>query len=571
MNELEKYKRQISLWGKEHQDILMSSCVCFLGSDLIIFEICKGLLLSGVHNLTIIDDQKVGENDLKYYMLNNSSKLHKYKCNIIKENLININKNANIKCVINNPIDYFYNNIMNDNNYDILICNLSVKNNLKIEKVCRKYNKKIITCNVTNVIGYLNIRIGKHIYMGKKQPNKLSCNDSTYSFSYYYNIALSLYDDLKEYINDVDYLNFQTNNELSKILFLAKIYHNFSYEINETIRSEKIIKCVKDKIKLTNISYGNLNKVDYFIYLLNIKKRIKFILQNNNYITNEGCNNHIYLFLIIYKSFIKKKKYMPYLYNGNNDGSKNVEPFRGINEIKTILKKRKYEDEKEIKFLIIKKKKKYNFKKDFEISHFVYLFSNFFYINFVDSEERVNKNQTLMENFLYFYYLHSVSCNHDNSLGSSLNDNGDCSSDGLREEHSLASSELLLCNDKKDLLNFGRHTHFNNIKKGEVEEEVVKQNCNDKDGTFLFFKMDNQKLRSMSYIDVNVNTLLEKIKISNKLFEDLDKLKHVSSNYLTTIMSGLITQEVIKICSIYLKPHINYYFIKTSSLQFMHR
>ncbi|CAD2098486.1 ubiquitin-activating enzyme E1, putative [Plasmodium vinckei] len=560
MNEFEKYKRQISLWGKEHQDILMSSCICFLGSELMIFEICKGLLLSGVHNLTIIDDQKVCENDLKYYMFNNSTKINEYKCDIIKENLLNINKNAKIKCIINNPIEYFYNNIINDNNYDILICNLSVKNNLRIEKVCEKYNKKIITCNVNNVIGYLNIKIGKHIYMEKKEINKLGCNDSLYSFSYYYNIALSLYDDLKEYINNVDYSDFQTNNELSKILFLAKIYYNFSYEINETI------KCVKEKIGLTNINFGNLNNVDNFIYLSDIKKRIKLILQNNNYTTKEGCN-HIYFFLIVYKSFIKKKNYMPYLYNDNKDDTINVETFQGVNEIKTILKKRKHEDEKELKFLIIKKKKKYNFKKNFEISHFIYLFSNFFCINFVDSEERDNKNQTLMENFLYFYYLYNISCKND----SSLNGNGNCSSHCLKEEHNLVRNESLLCNDKKDLLNFGRHTRFNNIKKENEEEEVVKQNCNNKDCEFLFFKMDDQKLRNLSYIDVNVNTLLEKIKISNKLFEDLDKLKHVCSNYVATIMSGLITQEVIKICSLYLKPHINYYFIKTSYLRFIHR
>ncbi|CAD2102452.1 ubiquitin-activating enzyme E1, putative [Plasmodium vinckei brucechwatti] len=563
MNEFEKYKRQISLWGKEHQDILMSSCVCFLGSRLMIFEICKGLLLSGVHNITIIDDQKVCENDLKYYMFNNSTKINEYRCDIIKENLLNINKNANIKSVINNPIEYFYNNLINDNNYDILICNLSVKNNLKIEKVCEKYNKKIITCNANNVIGYLNIKIEKHIYMGKNQINKFGCNDSLYSFSYYYNIALSLYDDLKEYINNVNYSNFQTNDELSKILFLAKIYHNFSYEINETIKCEQIIKCVKEKIKLTNINFGNLNNVDNFIYLSNIKKRIKLILQNNNYISKEGCN-HIYLFLIVYKSFIKKKKYMPYLYNDNKHETKNVETFQGVNEIKTILKKRKYEDEKELKFLIIKKTKKYNFKKNFEISHFVYLLSNFFYINFVDSGQKDNKNQTLMDNLLYFYYLYNISCKND----SSLNGNGNCSSHCLREKHNLVSNETLLCNDKKDLLNFRRHRHFNNIKK---EDEVVKQNCNNKDCAFLFFKMDDQELRNLSYIDVNVNTLLEKIKISNKLFEDLDKLKHVCSNYVTIVMSGLITQEVIKICSLYLKPHINYYFIKTSYLRFMHR
>ncbi|SCM09711.1 ubiquitin-activating enzyme E1, putative [Plasmodium chabaudi chabaudi] len=556
MNELDMYKRQISLWGKEHQEILMNSRVCFLGSELIIFEICKGLILSGISSITIIDDQKVCEDDLKYYILNNSDKTSEYKCDIIKENLLSINKNANVKCVVNNPIEYFYNNIINDNGYDILICNLSVKNNLKIEKVCAKYGIKVITCNVSNAIGYLNVNIGKHIYMEAKQINRLRCNDSIYSFSYYYNIALSLYDSLKEYINTVDYSNFQTNDELNKILFLSKIYHNFSYEINETTKSEKIIKHVKDKIKLTNISFGNLDKVNYLIYLSYIKERIKLILQNNNYI-NKEIHNHIHIFLIVYKSFIKKKKYMPYLYN-DNYGNKHVEAFQGVDEIKTILKKRKYEDEKELKLLIMKKKKKYKFIKNFEISHFAYLFSNFLCINFVDSEERDNKNQILMENFLYFCYLHDVS--HEN--GGSLNSIEKCSLHSLK-------SELLLCNDKKDLLNFGKVTLFNSIKK---EEGIVKQNCSyNKDCAFLFFKMDDQKIRSLSYIDVNINRLLEKVKIGNKLFDNLNSLKHVCSNYVTTIISGLITQEVIKICSLHLKPHVNYYFIKTSYLRFMHR
>ncbi|SCL98810.1 ubiquitin-activating enzyme E1, putative [Plasmodium berghei] len=569
MNEFEKFKRQISLWGKEHQEILMSSYIYFLGSGLIIFEISKGLILSGINNLTIIDDQKICENDLKYYMFYNSSKINEYICNIIKENLLNINKNAIIKCIINNPIEYFYKNIINDDNYDILICNLSVKNNLKIEKVCAKYNKKVITCNVSNAIGYLNVKIGKHIYMEKKKKNKfnISCDDNKYSFSYYYNIALSLYDDLKKYINNVDYSNFQTNGELNKIIFLVKIYHDFPCGINETQKCQKILKFVKDKIKLTNINFDNLDKVDNFIYLSDIKKRIKLILQNNNYITKEVCN-HIYIFLIVYKSFIKKKNYMPYLYNDNDYDTKNAEIFRGIDDIKILLKKRKCEDEKELKLLIMKKKKKYNFKKNFEISHFVYLFSNFFYINFIDNEEINNEKEILMENFLYFCYLYDTSSNISYKNNISLNYNEKYSfpspSYSMKDERHLISNELVLCNDKKNLLNFRKHICFNNIKK---KKEIIKQNCSyNKKYIPFFFKINDEKLQNLSYVDVNINILLEKIQIGNKLFEDLNNLKHTCSNYVIIVISGLITQEVIKICSFYLKPHVNYYFFKSGYL-----
>ncbi|CDU20299.1 ubiquitin-activating enzyme E1, putative [Plasmodium yoelii] len=574
MSEFEKFKRQISLWGKEHQEMLMNSYVYFLGSGLIIFEISKGLMLSGINNLTIIDDQKICENDLKYYMFYyNSNKINEYTCNIIKENLLNINKNANIKCIINNPIEYFYKNIINDNNYDILICNLSVKNNLKIEKMCAKFNKKVITCNVNNVIGYLNVKIGKHLYMEKNKINKfnLSYDDNIYSFSYYYNIALSLYDDLKKYINNVDYSDFQTNGELNKIIFLVKIYHDFPCGINETKKCQKIIKCVKDKIKLTNINFDNLNKVNNFIYLSDIKKRIKLILQNNNYSTKQ-MYNHIYFFLIVYKSFIKKKNYMPYLYNNNDDydDTKNVETFRGVNDIKILLKKRKYEDEKELKLLIMKKKKKYNFKKNFEISHFVYLFSNFFYINFINNEEINNEKKILMENFLYFCYLYDTSSNISYKNNISLNNNEKyifpSLSYNMKDERNLdlISNEFLLCNNKKDLLNFRKDISFNNIKK---EEEIIKQNCSyNKKYIPFFFKINDEKLQNLSYVDINVNILLEKIQIGNKLFEDLNNLKHICSNYVIIVISGLITQEVIKICSFYLKPHVNYYFFKSGCL-----
>ncbi|CRH01588.1 ubiquitin-activating enzyme E1, putative [Plasmodium relictum] len=536
MKNYEKFKRQISLWGVEHQEILMNSFVCILGSSLIILEIAKGLILSGISNLIIVDNELSSSHDSNYYIFC-TDMVNDYKCKVIKNNLMNINKNANIECIIENPIQYFHNVILKNNSYDIIICNLSVKNNLIIEKLCIENNKNIITCHSNGFIGYLNICTKNHLYM---------IDDKKDDFSFYYYVSISLNNELKKYVNNMEFNFFQTNTPSNKILFLVKCNEDFRKLSDKKIN---FFEFIKKKIELTNLNF-NMNMISNIIDLNKIILRINYFLRNKKSMSK----THLFIFLAVYKSFIKKKKNLPYLFNFNfND-----------EQINNILQRRNISDKKEIEYLIGKKKRKYNFKKLFNISYFTYFFSNFHLIR--KSKNNENENN-IFNNFLDFLYLYLVSfreqiyennfslLNKETYVSNSFSEEEKCNSNN---EIIKKKSKPLLCNRKNDILIFCENPLFINLKK-KVNTKYQQEK---KYLSFLSNKNDKSIVRVCSLIDINKNILLQKIENINNIFISHNQYTNINNICLSLLLSGLITQEILKICALFLKPYLNYFFLK---------
>ncbi|KAI4836295.1 ubiquitin-activating enzyme E1 [Plasmodium brasilianum] len=566
MNELEKFKRQISLWGIHHQEILMSSCICMLGSSFLISEVAKGLILSGISNILIVDDERICAEDFKFYLYCSGEIINEHKCKIIKKNLMNINKEAKINYIIENPLHYFYNVLLKNDSYDIIICNLSVKDNIIVEKLCTENYKRVITCHARGLLGYLNICVNNHVYMSIDDNKKED-------FYLYYYLSISLYYELKKHAQSVEYTFFQVNTAWNKLLFLVKCYHDFCTQEKDKSIKNNVIQFVREKLKLTNVHFNNIDKVKYlFIDLIEIVHLIKSLLKNKDKIIK---NNHICIFLVVYKSFIKKKKKLPYIYD----------LIFEENAISTILMNRKIEDKEEIYQLIEKKKEKYNFKKLFNISFFSYFLSHFCSIENVVNTNELGKNITGSEfMFLDFSYLYSFVFKHmqDNDLNMFRKGsvkNFPLLLYGEKEKKGISAfakcnmsnrrkSGILLCNNKRDILNLYRNTIFKNSDQKKVNNNVD-NSFNEyahEDFPFLHSADDEKSLhRLSSYIDVNINILLEKVQIINNTFLHYSKHMNVHNNCAQLVISGLITQEAIKICSLYLKPHLNYFFFKTRS------
>ncbi|CRG95210.1 ubiquitin-activating enzyme E1, putative [Plasmodium gallinaceum] len=538
MKNYEKFKRQISLWGLEHQKILMSNFICILGSNLITLEIAKGLLLSGVSNLTIVDNELANSDDSKYYIFC-TNVVNNYRCKVIKNNLMNINENANIDCIVENPIQYFHNEILkNNNSYDIIVCNLSVKNNLMIEKLCIENNKNVVTCHSNGFLGYLNICIKNHLYMD---------NDKNDDFSYYYYLSISLNNELKEYVKNIEYSYFTNNTPSDKILFLVKCYQDFC-----NLKDKKkinFLEFIKKKNELTNLHFS-MKKINILINLNEIILRINYFLKDKKLINK----THLFIFLVVYKSFIKKKKKLPYLFDFS---------FNDKN-INNILKKRNISDKKEIKYIIDRKRKKYNFKKRFNISYFTYFFSNF---HFIRKKENNKNENSIFNNFLDFLYLYIVSSyqkTHENNVH--LLKNEKYFSDSSSEEKKCDSnnkilkrkSKILSCNKKNDILNFYKNPLVVNLKKKgntKYQQEIRYK-------SFLSNKNEKSIVRLYSLIDINKSFLLQNIEKINNIFITYNKYSNINNNCVSLLLAGLITQEVLKICTLFLKPYLNYFFYK---------
>ncbi|EWC74473.1 hypothetical protein C923_04868 [Plasmodium falciparum UGT5.1] len=636
----EEYKRLISLWGIEHQEILMNSSIFFLGSNILTLEICKGLILSGVRNLIIIDDGLVDIENLRNYKLYyNLCNTNDYKCNVIKEYLKRINKNnVHINCIITNPRKYFYNLLKerkeidkykcNDKktNVDIVICNLNIKDNIYIEKLCSQYNINIITCNYTNMIGYLNVCIKEHnhFYIHNNHNHN---NNNNYSFLFYHYISLSLLNipEINEYVTKLDYTSFKHNSMTNKIFFLIKCYkdiYNIQQEkkiiikknkinkINNNnnnnnksysnicysyIDSHEIINCnhillfIKNKLLLTNLSFPNFQNITHeFLALHNILCLIKkYIIQSNihNYENKLSISkNHISFFLIVYKSFIQKNNYLPYLYDDINFEDQNIN---------TIVIRKKQHDEQKIQHIINKKKIKYSFYKPFSITYFRYFFSHFHFIKHITKDEIKNNDELLNHwqkfvyhthdninnnnnnNNIYIDHTYDKNCNHFHNNFHNDHYNFPCANTHYnhtiqikkKERKIKNSTPILLCNNKNnDILYFFKNTLTHHIK------ETIKK------GTTNVFKNENintiytsiYQEKEIYFVKSlllhshrNTSTLKETIQNINNSLLKYNKTNNFPSNIcLVLLMSGFITQEILKIASLYLKPHINYYFFE---------
>lgn len=64
MSSSDKYDRQIRMWGPHGQHALMESHICLLNATACGTETLKNLVLPGIGNFTIVDNQMIKDTDL---------------------------------------------------------------------------------------------------------------------------------------------------------------------------------------------------------------------------------------------------------------------------------------------------------------------------------------------------------------------------------------------------------------------------------------------------------------------------------------------------------------------------
>ena len=86
----DKYDRQTRLWGEGQVLISTASVLCF-NSDSLASEVLKNLVLSGIGEVTIIDDSVVSQEDLENNFLLEKESLNKPRGIEIIKNLHSMN------------------------------------------------------------------------------------------------------------------------------------------------------------------------------------------------------------------------------------------------------------------------------------------------------------------------------------------------------------------------------------------------------------------------------------------------------------------------------------------------
>lgn len=92
-SDIERYDRQIRLWGQHGQNRCLNSKICLINADSLGMEILKGLCLAGINSFTILDSHKLTHKDLGCIFIPHS-KLGKGRGGAAKAMLLDINDGA---------------------------------------------------------------------------------------------------------------------------------------------------------------------------------------------------------------------------------------------------------------------------------------------------------------------------------------------------------------------------------------------------------------------------------------------------------------------------------------------
>ena len=139
----DKYDRQTRLWG-EGQILICAAKLLCLNSDCCASEILKNLILSGVGEVTLVDDAKISSEDLKNNFFVDTEDIGKSRGEIVLKNLLELNPDVKGNFINKNSKEYL-NDIINDfKSFTVLIgTNLLPEENSKLYEIAKKNNVRL--------------------------------------------------------------------------------------------------------------------------------------------------------------------------------------------------------------------------------------------------------------------------------------------------------------------------------------------------------------------------------------------------------------------------------------------
>ncbi len=143
---MEEFSREIKLIGQENFEKLKNSKILLFGIGGVGGYVLESLARSGVENITIVDFDTVSESNLNRQIIALKTTIGKYKVDVARERVNNINPNCNVQAIkeklTKENIDSF-----NFKNYDFVIDAIDmVTSKLLIIEKAKKENVEVISC-----------------------------------------------------------------------------------------------------------------------------------------------------------------------------------------------------------------------------------------------------------------------------------------------------------------------------------------------------------------------------------------------------------------------------------------
>ncbi|XP_017769621.1 PREDICTED: NEDD8-activating enzyme E1 regulatory subunit [Nicrophorus vespilloides] len=158
-----KYDRQLRLWGDHGQRFLENSKVCLINATALGTEILKSLVLPGIGSFTIIDGEKVTEEDIgSNFFLDNDS-LGNSRAQAATMCLLELNPD-----VRGDYIDEFPENVMKQNQdflkgFSVVIATaLPEKFLIPLSKQLWDAGIPLFSCKSIGLLGYARLQVNEH-------------------------------------------------------------------------------------------------------------------------------------------------------------------------------------------------------------------------------------------------------------------------------------------------------------------------------------------------------------------------------------------------------------------------
>ena len=142
---LNQFSRTELLIGKEGIDKLKNSKVAVFGIGGVGSFVVEGLVRAGVENFVLIDDDKVCLTNLNRQIIATRKTIGKYKVDVMKERILEINPNANVETHQEFYMSNSESNIINNELSYVVDCVDTVTAKIEIITQCKKLNVPLIS------------------------------------------------------------------------------------------------------------------------------------------------------------------------------------------------------------------------------------------------------------------------------------------------------------------------------------------------------------------------------------------------------------------------------------------
>uniref|UniRef100_A0A6P7FKS2 NEDD8-activating enzyme E1 regulatory subunit n=1 Tax=Diabrotica virgifera virgifera TaxID=50390 RepID=A0A6P7FKS2_DIAVI len=158
-----KYDRQLRLWGDHGQKLLEHSKVCLINATALGTEILKSLILPGIGSFTIVDGEKVTEEDIGSNFFLESDSIGTSRAQVSTQCLLELNPDVRGDFIDESPEHVMSHTQDFFNKFTVVIATaLPEKVLIPLSKHLWESDVPLIVCRSIGFLGYIRLQVKEH-------------------------------------------------------------------------------------------------------------------------------------------------------------------------------------------------------------------------------------------------------------------------------------------------------------------------------------------------------------------------------------------------------------------------